>query len=387
MRILMHLRDDWREHRGGDVEQGQRWTAWLRALGIAVDVADESPPRLDGYDLLHVHNLQRAAALWPTVEHARRRGTPVVLTTLFWPDDDYERWGRPGLLARAYGRLPKPLRERAKSAGRILRHPRSIKLYLRELRDGVRGLQRRVLAAVDRVVVMSETEALALAETFDCIPPASVAPSGAAALYWSDDPKLWRIEEGEDVAPQKVEIDLKPRDGVLCVGRMDPQKGQHRLIQALAPTRIPLTLVGPENPNYPGYRAWCAGIASPSVRLLPPQPSWRLKELYRRARVHAQCSWYELSSLSALEAAACGTGIVTTTRGSMHEYFGDLAEYAEPGDPAAIRAAVVRALDAPRGEALASLVRSRYTWSMSAEKLLAAYRATLETRSLGRRAA
>src|SRR5262245_65964995 len=105
MRILMHTRPDWREHPGGDVVQLRRWAFWLRRAGVEVILSAEREPDLTGVDLVHLNNAARAATLAPTLEYCRRRGVPTALTTLYWPDDEYERYGRPGLSGMVFALL------------------------------------------------------------------------------------------------------------------------------------------------------------------------------------------------------------------------------------------------------------------------------------------
>jgi glycosyltransferase involved in cell wall biosynthesis len=240
----------------------------------------------------------------------------------------------------------------------------------------------RVMRQADVLIAVAPAEAEALRQFLPDVPPVAVVPSGVDAFYWSDDRGLWGREQGRPLTPDDEDRrDEEPRCGVLCVGRFDPQKGQHRLIRAVAPLGVPLTLLGATNPNYPRYRRLCQRLAGPGVTLLPPLPYATLRRLYRRSHVHAQCSWYELSSLSALEAAACGANVVTTTRGGMRDYFGDLAWYADPGDDEGLRAAVQSALATPPRADLARHVRQHFRWEQSASLLLQVYQRLLGDQS------
>lgn len=376
MRVLMHTRSDWRQHPGGDYVQLKRWAFWLRALGIDVEVSDAVEPDLRGVDLVHLNNLGRAYALWPTLQHCRRAGVPTLLTTLYWPSAEYENHGRPGVAGRLWRWLPAGFRDRIKAAIRWARQPEQRSGLWWELWLGNRLLARRFTGAVDGIIAVSRAEAQALVQLLAEPTPIYVVPSGVDAIYWSEDRDLWAREQG--VAKLQVpEPPPGPRRGILCVGRFDPQKGQHRLIQALQPLGVPLMLVGGDNPNYPGYRALCRKLAGPSTTILPRQNLGRLKVLFETCQVHALASWYELSGLSALEAGACGARVVTTARGGMQEYCGDLAWYADPADLAAIQRAVAEALAAPVTPDLAGHVRRYYTWEQSARSLHGVYEAVL----------
>ncbi len=75
-----------------------------------------------------------------------------------------------------------------------------------------------------------------------------------------------------------------------------------------------------------------------------------------------------------LEAAATGTRVVTTDRGSTREYFGDGATYLDPASPASMREAVDRALAHAKEPALRERVLREYTWQRAGEQTLDAYR-------------
>lgn len=388
MRVLMHMRADGLTHRGGDVIQLRRWTYWLRRAGVQVTLTADERPNLTGYDLVHLNNAARASELWPTLAHCQAFGVPTVLTTLYWPDDDYEQRGRPGWLGRLFGLLPPMLRQRCKSLLRLARQPSQWRRRAAEVWHGTRHVTERMLTGVDMLLAVGRPEAEILRAW---LPDQAIAivPSGVDAIFCSDEIDLWADEDDTPVpsADGFIRFPVFQRTGVLCVGRFDPQKGQHRLIQALRGLDVPITLVGPDNPNYPGYRNYCRKIAGRHVCFLPPQDQLTLKLLYQTCKVHAQASWYELSSLSALEAAACGAAVVTTSQGCMRDYLGAHAQYVDPDDAPGLWRAVLAGLAEPVSMNLAHHVRERYTWRHSTEQLLTAYEQVLALARFSRAAA
>jgi len=388
MRILMHLRPDWESLHGGDLVQLQRWAVWLQELGLDVEVSDAPQPDLRGVDLVHFHNLGRAFAHWDVLKHCRRAGVPAVLTPLYWPTDEYERLGRPGWQGLASRFLPAGWRERLKTAVRLA--PRDRQAAWRALRTDALQRIRAFVSRFDGLVVNSLAEVEALQELTAKLPPTFIVHSGVDAFYWSPDRSLWALE-GDWLLPngqrrrtplsEFEDVSLPPqREGVLCVARFDPQKAQHRLIQALRPLNLPLTLAGADNPNYPTYRAYCQRLAGPQVRILPRVSPRELKALFHGCQVHVLASWYETTGLTALEAGCCGARSVVAARGGTRDYAERLAWYAHPREPVSVRRAVERALAAPTTPDLLSRVRQRFTWELSAIKLARAYRAVLEGR-------
>jgi glycosyltransferase involved in cell wall biosynthesis len=167
------------------------------------------------------------------------------------------------------------------------------------------------------------------------------------------------------------------RTGVLCVGRIEPRKNQLALIEALRGSGIPLTLVGQAGRFNAAYHRHCLRAADADVRFMAQQPPAQLRGLYHAARVHACVSWYETPGLASLEAAACGCALVVTPGGCTREYFGDEAVYAQPNDLGTIRRAVEDALARGPSPTLGQRVAREYTWDVTAEQTLAAYRLAL----------
>ena len=95
------------------------------------------------------------------------------------------------------------------------------------------------------------------------------------------------------------------------------------------------------------------------------------------ADVFAYPSRYEGFGLPVLEAMACATPVVTTTGGSLPEVAGDAATLVDPGDDAALAAAIAKLATDPaaRQDAAArGLARAAaFTWERCAAETAAAY--------------
>jgi SAM-dependent methyltransferase len=118
-------------------------------------------------------------------------------------------------------------------------------------------------------------------------------------------------------------------------------------------------------------------------------PAELVASAYHAASVHVLPSWAEGAALANLEAASAGCPIVVSDRSSEFEYFGDLATYCDPADPASIRTAVEGALDARERDAerIDELKRrmADLTWERTARATVRAYTAALS--GTGERAA
>jgi glycosyltransferase involved in cell wall biosynthesis len=168
---------------------------------------------------------------------------------------------------------------------------------------------------------------------------------------------------------------IEGRQGVLCVGRIEPHKNQLGLARACRELAVPLTLVGPEHPHHPGYVEACQR-AYPGLRWVPECDQQDLVGYYDAARVHALCSWFETTGLSSLEAAARRCSIVSTSRGYASEYFGGDAQYCDPADGRSVVSALRNALSERQPGELAKRVRAKCTWSETARRTLDAYMST-----------
>lgn len=364
MRALWLVRKNLTRHPGGDTTQILKTADALRQRGLTIELAAGRCPNLRGYDVVHLFHLDR---LWENDGHCRRiraEGRPAVLSPIYWPGDAYDRGSRAGLqgiLARTFGsNAYRNLRLIQRSMLHCLTEPNP-RNWPRPLWSFRRSVQ-FVLNTVSVLLPNSRAEHETIERLFDVRVPAVVVPNAAAAEF---DPPA------EDWPGD--------RDGVLCVGRIEPRKNQLALIHALRGTGIGLTLAGQAGRYSNRYFRRCRREAGSDVRFLGQRPPADLRELYRGALVHACVSWYETPGLANLEAAACGCAIVATPGGCTREYLGDDACYCQPDDPGTIRRAVETAMSGGPGKDLAHRVAREFNWDAAADKTLEAYRLATET--------
>lgn len=165
---------------------------------------------------------------------------------------------------------------------------------------------------------------------------------------------------------------------MLCVGRIEPRKNQHRLIQALSDTVIPLVLIG--NPMANDYFALCRQLAGDRVYFLPavPHDSPLLAGAYAACRVFALPSLLETPGIAALEAGVAGARVVVTPYGGAREYLCDHAFYPEPRSVQSIRQAVLHAWETPHApDTLRQHLLTHYRWETVAQKTLQLYQRVL----------
>ena len=155
------------------------------------------------------------------------------------------------------------------------------------------------------------------------------------------------------VKPNFLESDLvapgAPENYALFVGRLAEEKGLSVLLSAwhTLGARLPLKIVG-DGPLAGEVER--AAKETPGVEWLGRQPSGRVLELMKRARLLVFPSiWYEGFPMTLVEASAAGLPVVASRLGSMASLIehGRTGLHFEPGDPAALAAQVEWALDHP----------------------------------------
>ena len=157
------------------------------------------------------------------------------------------------------------------------------------------------------------------------------------------------------------------RPVVALVGRVHPHKGQLDLVDS-APAvleRVPgarFLLVGGDDPSQPDYaaavRARVAELGVSDAVVFAGDRTDAI-ELMSGADVVAVPSHQESFGIAALEAMAVGTPVVATSVGGLPSVVGDCGTLVEPGDHAALAAAIVAALDSDARERMGECGRRR----------------------------
>jgi glycosyltransferase involved in cell wall biosynthesis len=190
--------------------------------------------------------------------------------------------------------------------------------------------------------------------------------------------RLARIPNGLDAAAFRS--DRPRRKRILVASRLLPRKGIGHLMQAVEGLALDRDLhVAGDGPCLDALRSAAAGARMEVTFhgwLSNRSPEYR--ELLETSDVFVLPSEAENFPVALLEAMAAGMAIVTTRGTGCAEVVGDAAVLVPPGDPAAIREALI-ALDADgaRREALGRAARrrfdERFTWPAVAGKYAALY--------------
>lgn len=322
---------------GGEMQLVQTGRA-LEALGHQVRPFVSWVDRLEDFRLLHLFGMSREGLELARV--AKRRGVPVVLSTICWIEPR-------ALLALSA----------SKTRGRIQAAKWTLKRAMPKL-----GWRSELVSLADALAPNSEEEGRQLVRFLGAEPSRiSPVPNGV-------DPAFGHA----DREPFASEIGL--RDFVLYVGRIEPRKNVLQVVRATRRLGLPLVIVGEVVPGHEGYADRCRS-ESREVRWVPrlDHDDPLLASAHAAARVFALPSWFETPGLAALEAALAGTAVVVTPWGCTHEYFGDLVDYARPDRPDEIDRAIRRAWEEGPKAGLAEEVERRYLWAAVARSTAELY--------------
>ncbi|MET0555782.1 MAG: glycosyltransferase family 1 protein [Vicinamibacteria bacterium] len=215
-----------------------------------------------------------------------------------------------------------------------------------------------------------------------------VPPDRVRVVYPSS-----RFEDGRPPRAEAAPPGLRPDGFFLSVGTLEPRKNLRRLLAAYArvaaDTDLPLVLAGGRGWLEDGLEAYVASLGlQDRVRVLGYVDDETLRWLYAGCFAFVYPSLVEGFGLPVLEAMSLGAAVVTSDRSSLPEVAGDAALAVDPGDEAALAAALRRLVAEPGlRDALRALSRTRartFSWAAAARQTLELYR---DARALPPRAA
>lgn len=360
----MQIRQNVFTLRGGDTTQMIKTKEALEAKGVKVDLSLDLRPDVSRYDLVHLFNLTRVQETFVQAQNAKEAGKPVVLSTIYWPTEDFERNAAVGLRGLLGKHLSVDAMERLKAVGKyVLRGERGEGArYL--ITHSYRQMQREILENADVFLPNAEAEMDQIANHL-----------GFSSNNYVVVPNA--VDTGSIRAAQadKSEKYDRYKGWLVCIGRIDIRKNQMNLIRALEGSDYKIVFVGKKSPGHKEYadEVVSAIDSNSNMKWIEQIPNEDVYKLCKVCKVSVLPSWFETPGLVSLEAAAMGCNIVVSPEGTTRDYFGQSAFYCDVNDPASIRAAIDAAYAAPRDEKFGTKVLSEFTWARAAEKTLEGY--------------
>lgn len=371
MKVLMQSRKNFFELRGGDTVQLEKTKMELEKLGVEVDFSLDFEPDLSNYDLVHLSNVTRIQETYLHVKNAKKQGKPIVLSTIYWPMDEFERLGQVGIRKFINSHVKIDTEEKIKAIARYLKDKNSRNEATRNLwKIGYTKMQKYVVNNVDYFLPNSEMEMDEFCKFF------GVEKDRYKVIPNAIDADIARKQDEVEI-PKEFE---KYRNAIICVGRIEPRKNQLSLVKALDKSNYKLILVGAVSDNQKSYFNEIKEIMdrNPNFYYIPKIENSKLYQLYKVCKVSTLPSWLDTPGLVSLEAAAMGCNLAISSKGSTTEYFINMAEYCLPDDINGIRNAIDRAYAKPQNDKLKNRIFENYTWKIAGQKTLEAYKTILD---------
>jgi glycosyltransferase involved in cell wall biosynthesis len=346
MRVLMVIRPDADTRFGGDRVHFNETARHLRLLGADVDesVGSPSEEQLAAADIVHLFNLQTPEFTLSEIDRAKNAGKKTVISAIWWenPVEWVFQTSWKWRLMRA-----------------VLGQKKSMEVLgprVNAAREPSREPLRKILNLADRILVNSDMERKALSILGD-YKNVDVARIGIDAEIF---------DPARDIARPEW---LPEGDYVLCVGRIEDFKGQHRLAKACKNLGLTCVLIGDVIDADIAEKCKSLGAV-----MAGKKSGDDLVAAYKYARVHAQPSRFELPGLSSLEAGAMGVPLIASMNGSAMEYLGEHAMYVDPLKTIEIQALLPSRMKRPYSQSQSYHIRHSFTWRSTAEQTMRAYR-------------
>jgi len=374
MKVLMLGRIDLFQNRGGDTVQIENTAEELRNLGVEVDICSDLSVDMQGYDLIHIFQLDWIPEIYFYFLKAEKYNKKIVFSPIHHNINEVKRFDDEYVFD--YRRISKILfknqfsRDTFKNVYRSIRDIKRIGPTIYSVIYGFKNMQKRMLEWSDHILVQTNREAEDLKNTFEVDFRWTKISNGVGKIYY----------ENKDYEPK-----LKLKDYVICVGRIEPRKNQLKIIEAVTEIReqskedINLVFLG----SYKGakhleytYLFNEALKKNKWITHIDRVPYKDMPSYYKYAKVCCSASWFETTGLTVLEALFCGTNAVASGD-RARECLGDYASYCDPGDKKSIRIAIEKELKAPR-PLLSDDMRREYTWENAARKTLEIYNCILD---------
>lgn len=364
-RLLMHGQEA--ISRGGPSVRVPRTAHELRLHGIDAQAGTFPSPNAFDADLIHLFNVWPASSAVLAARLAQKAGKPLVFSPILLDLGELDFWQRL-VMRRVEGGVDDSIIDD------LLRDYRTGTGWSRALtpEPAFNSRLRELAHLSDALIFLSERERSLFHQLSGASANGTIIrnPVDANAFDHAD-PQLFKEQYGLS-------------EFILCVARIEPRKNQLMLMRAAKELGLPLVLVGHAGSQW--YERAARAYASDQVHFIGrlEHGSDLLRSAIAGCRVFALPSWAEGAPLAALEAAAAGANLVLSNRSGEREYFGELAQYADPADIDSLKTALADAWnDADRTErssALKEKVRTEYSWARYAGKTAELYRSVRSER-------
>ena len=371
MRILFCVRHNFYDAPGGAQVQMLKTKEYLEKLGIECDLTT-TPYNVNYnlYDVLHLTDLTWVydnIVYFKEIEKQKFSGKKV-LSTIYWPFDDYASNGAPFLQKIIFKIFGVNGFEFAKALAKYVLKRESI--YLNGLKKSYISIQKDIALSVDWLLPNAELEMKALNDRLGLnLQNYSVANNALDTSVFD-----------EIIASSDIK---KDSNLITFVARIDARKNQLNFLKAIMNTPYKIRFIGNAGPNSQSYLEELKVLALKrgNVEFISHIPQEEVFKHMLEAKVNVLTSWIETPGLVSLEAAYAGCNIVVSDKGSVRDYFRNYAFYCEPTNLNDIKNKTLDALDSDFNEEFRDLIKAEYSWEKTAKQTLEVYKRVLNEKN------
>lgn len=367
MKILFCVRHNFYSSPGGAQIQILKTKAGLEKLGVHCDLTT-TPYNMNysDYDILHLTDLTWIYDVLEYLQEIERSGCSAkkVLSTIYWPFDDYAANGAPLMQSLVYRLFGVGGFERAKAAAKFIL--RREKIYLKGVLNNYLNSQRYIVESVDLLLPNSELELKALVSRLD------ISEVDYKVVNNAVDTSIFDSVISDSIVERRDDL-------VTFVARIDARKNQLGFLRSVMNESFTVRFIGGPGPNSKRYFEKLKSLAEQrgNVEFLSQLSQEDVFKHMLEAKVNVLTSWVETPGLVSLEAAYGGCNIVVSDKGSVRDYFKNYAYYCDPADLESMRTAVQLAVSANYNPVIRDIIKTEYNWDYAARQTLDAYSSIL----------
>lgn len=361
MKVLFCVRHNFHDSPGGAQIQILKTKEYLEKAGIACDLTTTPfDINYDQYDIVHLTDLTWVYDLLLYLKELKEFKGKKVLSTIYWPFDDYASNGAPLLQKIIFKFFGINGFEYAKAIAKFIMQKEPI--YLEGLKQSYIQNQINIVNDVDWLLPNSKMEMDALNKRLELKQENFTVVNNAIDTVVFD-----KILNNNNIE--------KKNDLITFVARIDPRKNQLRFLEAMKETPYKIRFIGNAAPNSQKYYATLKQEAEKrgNVEFISHISQEEVFTHMMEAKVNVLTSWIETPGLVSLEAGYAGCNIVVTDKGSVRDYFKDYAFYCMPDDIESIKTQTIKAMESDFNEDFRSLIKREFDWVKAAEQTIAAY--------------
>jgi glycosyltransferase involved in cell wall biosynthesis len=367
MKILFCVRHNFHDSPGGAQIQIIKTIEYLEKLGVECDLTLTPYGITYGnYDILHLTDLTWVYDNIIYLEEINKQNFQgkKVLSTIYWPFDDYASNGAPFLQKIIFKIFGINGFEFAKAFAKYLVKGEGI--YLNGLKRSYIENQKLIAQNVDWLLPNAESEMDALNDRLGLsLKNYSVANNAIDTSVFEEIMQSEKIEKDHNL--------------ITFVARIDARKNQLNFLKAMMDTEYTIRFIGNSGPNSSAYFEKLKNLAKErgNVEFISHIPQEDVFRHMLEAKLNVLTSWIETPGLVSLEAGFAKCNILVSNKGSVKDYFKNYAFYCLPNDINDIKEKTVIAMNSTFNEDFISLIKNEYSWSKTAEQTFEAYKKVL----------